>query len=1660
MSEEQKISRGGVGRRALAFVLYFLGGLLVLLISLSLLLQSQWGQDILKEQAASYLERKLKTRVSIGSVSIKWLSQIDIHNVVVEDRQQRKLLELGMLHIRLRTLDLLEGKLTAPEIKVGQVSVRLYRDAGDPTFNFQFIPDAFAGDPNATKKPKGDKSSSFKFDIGTVDLSQVTFILQDGWSGMDINLGVRQLGMNMKELDLDKMRFRMGGLALDSGRMDIRAYAGTAPKDTTSSKATLPFITADSLALTRIDFGYSDSSQPFMLHTVFGALKLDAVQADLGKKDIRAGNLLLAKQATSVTLRSAPAKKDAPGTKVAADSSAPYRFSVTHVQVLDNAFIFDDNGKPRARSGFDAAHLGLKQVNLKADSVSYDGKRYVADILDLRGTEQGGFELKQLKAKALYADTAVSLQGLTLQTTQNRIEGDLSLGYASLAALTAKPGKAKLNLNIRKASIRLPELLLFAPDLGKNDQVKPLLGKTFLISTRMTGTVDALRIPSILLTESGTRIEASGTLYNLPDMDRLAMDLQVKTLSGNKKDLLTYLPNGLIADSLLHYIPERFTLKGTAKGSIDDLTAHLSLGSSFGDLRVDGNLKNAMDLKSANYDLRLDLVRFKLGELLQDTTMGELTATVTGKGRGLDPYTMQAAFTAAVKGFLYHGYGYHDIGLDGTIDAGQLRARASSTDPNMDLDAEVAYNMTKGKGSFSTNTQLRNLDLMKLGFMSDTLSISGNIHVELPNLDTAMLQGDVLLESLRVSTGTKRLFLDSLTIKANHTADTQYVALRSKLMTMDVKGQFNFNHIPEAARVIANRYIYTESADTLYRHRVVAEMQGLITLPDSVARMVPGLTKISPIALAAAINTDSSKLAMNILVPHTEYKGMIIDTAMVVGLNFTRDKQFNKLVLVAGTNGVRSSSINITKTFLYGTLYRGVFDGKLSQFGEDIKQVNYNLPFVFTNEPGKLHLHIGDSLRINNRLWSANPDNMLYFGGGGMRNSQLRIQRGNEEIAFATGNERSDGLPMSVSFKKFQLENLGNIIKSDTSFLSGLANGKLEVEDFNPFTVIADLTVDSLTVMGARFGNLVAKARHTDAEHIAVDMALKGIVNDVTLDGQVDTKTTDLAMKLDMKALDLRMAEPFAHGFLADTKGILAGSLSIGGRASNPDIIGTLRFDSAATTLKMVNAYMKLNDAGLRFTKDAIEFDHFIFTDSSGNAARLEGSIRIPDAQTLDANLKLVAQNFRVVGYKRFPDQIAYGPARADASLSLKGDLTSLLTEGTLKLRDSSQVTYVYRSAVSTDRGDGLIEFFDPLHPPDSSAILAAKKKPPLQTAANLYVNVTPSSTVTVVLDEMTGDALQVKGTANLNITKQPGETVNMTGNYTVDDGQYGLTIAGLVHKDFNILKGSSIMFNGDIKKANMDITAIYATRTSAGELMNDVSSMPGIDKQKLGFQVNLMLTKEILKPDIHFELDMDEGDRAAFNGSVYNRLKQVNNIPSELNKQVMGLLALNHFIADNPFSSLGGGGGSSIETQAYSTAGKLLTQELNSLVGNMINDVDINFALDVREDYTTGSAQRNTDLKMGIRRSFANNRLAVYVGSSLALENHNQNANALNGLAEDVTLEYMLTSDGRYRLKGYRVIEQTMIFQGINIKTGVTFVVAIEFGKFKHMFRPRQNAR
>ena len=127
----------------------------------------------------------------------------------------------------------------------------------------------------------------------------------------------------------------------------------------------------------------------------------------------------------------------------------------------------------------------------------------------------------------------------------------------------------------------------------------------------------------------------------------------------------------------------------------------------------------------------------------------------------------------------------------------------------------------------------------------------------------------------------------------------------------------------------------------------------------------------------------------------------------------------------------------------------------------------------------------------------------------------------------------------------------------------------------------------------------------------------------------------------------------------------------------------------------------------------------------------------------------------------------------------------------------------------------------------------------------------------------------------------------------------------------------------------------------------------------------------------------------------------------------------------------------------------------MNNLAADLIKGVDISFDLESQEDYSTGQQQTRTDLDITFSKKLLNDRLTVSVGNDFALEGagKNSNNNGVN-LAGNVNIEYMLSRDGRYRLRAYRRNQSDMIVEGQIIETGLGFVMVVDYDRFKEIFR------
>ncbi|RYE18751.1 MAG: translocation/assembly module TamB, partial [Sphingobacteriaceae bacterium] len=451
-------------------------------------------------------------------------------------------------------------------------------------------------------------------------------------------------------------------------------------------------------------------------------------------------------------------------------------------------------------------------------------------------------------------------------------------------------------------------------------------------------------------------------------------------------------------------------------------------------------------------------------------------------------------------------------------------------------------------------------------------------------------------------------------------------------------------------------------------------------------------------------------------------------------------------------------------------------------------------------------------------------------------------------------------------------------------------------------------------------------------------------------------------------------------------------------------------------------AYFRLEDEKISFNQDGINFNNFTLIDSANNKATINGAVYTKTFTDFKFGLDINANNFQAVNSTRENNKLFYGKLFLNTRLKIRGDLDKPVVDGNLVVNDKTDMTIVLpQSDPGIQDRKGVVVFVNHSAPKLDSILLAKQRDSVaksditgLDVTANITIN--KNANFNIVIDESNGDVVHIKGEAQLNAGVDPSGKTNLTGTYTVNEGSYNLAYA-TVQRKFNFKRGSTITWTGDPTSANIDLTATYVANVPPIDLVEDQlgsdETQKTMYKQKLPFNVNLNLKNELLKPAISFDIILPDSNYTVSSDVVNNvdtRLAQIRQDPNELNKQVLGVLVLGHFIGDNPLQSSGGSSG--VQGAIRNSVSGLLSDQLNKLVGNSIAGIDLNFDLQSGEDYSTGTAQNRTDLNVALSKRFLNDRLTVSVGNNFNLEGQNQPGQKASTIAGNVTVGYKLTKD------------------------------------------------
>lgn len=626
-------------------------------------------------------------------------------------------------------------------------------------------------------------------------------------------------------------------------------------------------------------------------------------------------------------------------------------------------------------------------------------------------------------------------------------------------------------------------------------------------------------------------------------------------------------------------------------------------------------------------------------------------------------------------------------------------------------------------------------------------------------------------------------------------------------------------------------------------------------------------------------------------------------------------------------------------------------------------------------------------------------------------------------------------------------------------------DGKVEgeivfIDPFNKFGFTADLKINDFTALQSELGQLSLHAESQGDNTYLVDAGIKGNDVDIDFDGNYKAAAEASSFDLDLKINKIAMQkiEKFAPDEIKNAEGYLEGEIKLKGTSQDPQFNGYLAFNQASFNASRLDAKFTLANERINLDNNGIYFNKFSINDADNNSFTINGDILLDDATNPEFDLNLKADHFTALDSDEEDNDLYYGKVVFDIGADITGNLQFPKAEVNLKIREETDVTYVIpETELSIEKHDGVVVFVNKENPDD---ILTRKDNE--ETTATITgidlatkLKIEPKATFNVIVDKRTDDNLKILGEGDLIFRIARNGRTTLTGKYDVSGGHYQMNLYNLVKREFKLDPSSSVSWQGDPMDADLDVRAIYEVKTSASSLMASQTTGASTEaknryRQRLPFLVYLDVDGELSRPKLNFNLGMPEDEQGAIGGSVYSRIRQLNQQEDQLNKQVFSLLVLNKFYPDSGSDGSEGG----IATVARDNLNDALSDQLNMFSDKITKNtgIDLNFGVNSYTDYQGENAQDRTDLAISAKKKLFNDRVIVEAGSEVNVQGDNRPGEE-NPVIGNFSIQYLLTKNGRWRLKGFRKSEYENVIDGQVFVSGIALIFTREFNKFKELW-------
>ncbi|MBJ2174500.1 translocation/assembly module TamB domain-containing protein [Aureibaculum sp. A20] len=1622
-------------------------GLVVLFILLILFIRSKWGQDIIVNKVVTYVSEKTHTKVEIDKLYITFGGNIMLNGLYLEDTKGDTLVYSNSLEANMPLWSIINGKgIGIDNLEWNGLKANIIRKDSLEGYNFQFLIDAFATE-NAEVE-NDTTSGPLKIIIESVDLNTVDIIFNDGVLGIESHFVLGNLSLAMANVDIEKMDFRTASINLKDATIKYTQYPVLPSMSNENND--LPFLAVDKLNLNNVVADYNSEVDHSRYHINIAQLRTEIPKIDLTNNTLEIVRFQLDDSKiliNTTTANKITVKNDGP--IVATTFEWPnFKINVGYLTMKNNTFSYVNNNAIPKNGVFNGDAIVLNNLTFQGKEIFLKDKEVGFNIENFNFNEASGNQLKTLQLNANVSDNSLSVNSFNLSLNDNRLQGNTKLNFNSLASFIKEPDDAQLTVNIPTFQFDIKDVYQFQPELRKNEIFQLLSKQYFNGNIEASGTLSSLTIPTIKVNwGKETELSLTGQLENVTDIDKLQFDILQFNAQTNKKSLSLFVNE----DSLGISFPKLVVLKGNTKGSINDINTSIALNTTQGKANLKGHFNNENEL-AFDADLKID--NYELGNLLNDSKLGGLTASVTAKGNGRNINHLDGEILATIEHFGLNNYEIKDLIIDGKFKDGLGEIISNYKNDNLNLNLLADLRLDSISPQVSLDLDIIGADLQALGIMQRNVRTGLKLNANFKgNSDKFKLKASV--EDGVVFYDDKSYVLGGVTINAFVDTDTTSATVKNKVLNFELHSNSNPQNFTTSIEQHLSSYFYRDTmvADSI-KKPVNLVLNGKISqAPILNEVLLLNLKELDTIDVAVNFNEKARKLKAKITAPHINYAGNEIDS-----LAFNINTEMDKFVFDLGFKEINSGPLAIKKTSITGNQVNNELALSFTSFYDQKKLIN--IESTITGHRDSLRFHVlNDNLILNKNKWETPNSNEILINNNKLSFNDFKFSRNGEAVAITDVVSSSNKDRIDINFDNFKLNKIINYLNPENEIASGVLNGDFSVENpFEDLGIVTDLKIQQLKFLNVDLGTLSLDAKSGENNKYDFNVGLNGGEVDLTLKGDflADNIAPQINLDVEINKFNIKAIEGFTEGEVSNTSGYFSGSFNLKGSLDKPEYLGKIAFNNANLKITQLNESFTLDNDELNIENKGLYVDNFTIQDENKNTFMLSGFIGTESFSNPTFDLKINAKNFQVINATKEDNDLVYGKAVFDADGTIKGNLEIPKIDLNLNVGSETDITYILPSAaVNIEEQDGVVIFVNRENP---DAILTRTEEESVKITGfdvNANLKVDKSAKVKVIIDAETNDNFQVSGNGDLKLKMSPNGSVNLTGVYEIANGHYEMNLYNIVNRKFELTSDSRISWYGDPFDAKLDVKALYKIDASASPLMasQTTSSDASIKSQYqevLPFYVYLNVDGELMQPEISFELDMPEEEQGAISGQVYARVQQVNKQENELNQQVFSLLVLSRFYPQSDSDGSSGG----FASIARNNLNDALSDQLNVFSDKLLGDtgVELNFGLDSYTDYQGDSPEDRTQLEVAAKKKLFNDRLIVSVGSDIDIEG-SSSSDESTPIIGNVSVEYLLTDNGRYRLKGFRKNEFENVIDGQTIISGIALIFTQEFNKFDELW-------